>query len=103
MKHPRPSCPTHRCPEHYDQREILLEAATPAFLRRLADQIERQQEEAEQQRRLTGNRGTDAEKRKLLKAVLLFHGLMGGLLLIAFGFVRLVLCSLMAVIAFSFL
>lgn len=43
MKHPRPSCPTHRCPEHCDQREILLEEATPAFLRRLADEIEEQQ------------------------------------------------------------
>ena len=78
MKHPRPSCPAKRCPEHHDERETLLDEATPAFLRRLADEIERQQEETEEQRRLTGNRGTDAEKRKILTAILLFHGLMGG-------------------------
>lgn len=103
MEHPRPSCAAKRCPEHLDERETLLDEATPALLRRLADEIERQQE-AEEQRRLTGNRGTDAEKRKLLKAILLFHGVMGGGgLLIVFGFFRLVLCSLVVAIAVSFL
>lgn len=76
MRHPRPSCPTHRCPEHHDERETLLGEATPALLRRLADEIERQQEA--ERRRLAGKRGTDAQKRQLFKAVLLIYGLMGG-------------------------
>ena len=60
MRHPRPSCPTHRCPEHHDERETLLGEATPAHLRRLADEIERQQEA--ERRRLTENRSTDTEQ-----------------------------------------